>query len=124
MSPTDVLAKRVEELNAALDKERRLNQSLRAERAVLSGKKDLKPKKAMSLDRQSVRMITSHVGAPAGLAGGVQYVFYLILEDVGASTFLGLSIDHFWVDPQISGGVVAGLTLLFATVYKFLRRYS
>jgi len=124
MTPSDELSSRVIQLNKELDRIRRENLELLSDRKELRGKKDLKPKKAMSLDKQSVRMIGSHAGAPTLVAGGTMHVLNLILTDVNAQTFMGLTIRGFWHDPQVSGWCVAGLTITFAAVYKFLRRYS
>ena len=118
------LAKRVEDLNRQIDVLQRENQSLRKDRAKLAGKKDIAPKKALTLDRLSAKRIGTDTGLPIGLAQSIQFVFFLILSDVGASHLMGLSIKGFWFDPTVAGGIVSGLAIFLAAGHKFVQKFD
>jgi len=123
VTPQDRLAIRVEELNRELDRLRRENERLSKSHSTLRAKKDIAPKPALSLDKQSARRLTSDVGAPAMIAGATVYIWLKILNDVGARTFMGLTTSGFWSDPEILNWVTAGLTICYATAYKFTKKY-
>ena len=123
MTQYDRLALRVTDLNNELDRLKRENERLKRSNSGLKSKKDMAPKGAMSLDRQSARRITSDTAIPSALAGGTVYIWLKILADVNARSFMGLSTAGFWSDPEILNWVTAGMTVLYATGHKFVRKF-
>ena len=119
----DRLAERVKNLNQELDRLRRENERLRQNQSNLNNKKAPVTKKALSLDAQSARKITSDTATPALISAGVVYVWLKVLDDVGARSFMGLTMAGFWNDPEILSWCQAGIATLFATMYKFVKRY-
>ena len=91
---------------------------------ILRGKKDIPPKKRGQWDAVTTRRVAADVGKPVVAAGITQTLFYKVFEDIGARYFMGLSIDSFWKDGDVTNWTTSLLVMIYAAIFKLFAKFD
>jgi len=118
----------VERWKGKADQYWELNQQLQKDNKYLSeelkkGKKDvLLTKKRGQWDAEKTKQVASDAGKPVVAAAVTMTLFFKVFEDVGIRYFLGLSVDNFWKDGDITNWSTSLLIMVYASIFKLFTK--
>ena len=120
----------VEHWKVKADQYWKLNQQLEKDKKRLSEQLGLKDKKDVLLkkrgqwDAEKTKQVASDAGKPVVAAAVTMTLFFKVFEDVGIRYFMGLSVNNFWKDRDITNWTTSLLIMVYASIFKLFAKFD